>query len=184
MSDLYRATDLKSGEVVEFSVRDAGEPISIDAETGSAVEPSAEEIAKSLANPNTPLVSQIFKFRYRLFDGDLPDADEQDGAPVLYQPAFPFPLDNGAIVFFRPAFPIIVDQPVYDGTESDFDFVNGIGDIGFDLAYGRTTRTGDLPGRYSWLRRCGCQPDAFGPQWMFGINIVPVLENLFARILK
>jgi hypothetical protein len=28
------------------------------------------------------------------------------------------------------------------------------------------------------------QPDAFGPQWMFGINIAPVVENLFARILK
>jgi len=27
------------------------------------------------------------------------------------------------------------------------------------------------------------QPDTLGPQWMFGINIAPVVENLFARIL-
>ena len=26
------------------------------------------------------------------------------------------------------------------------------------------------------------QPDAFGPEWMFGINIAPVVENLFARM--
>jgi hypothetical protein len=28
------------------------------------------------------------------------------------------------------------------------------------------------------------QPDALGPQWMFGINIAPVVENLFARIFQ
>lgn len=144
---LYRATDPKSGEVVEFSVGNAGESIAIDADVGNAggaAAPSAEEIAKSLANPNTPLASQTFKFQYRLFEGDLPDANDQSGTLVLYQPSFPFKLDNGATVFFRPAFPLIVDQPVYDGTENDFDSVSGLGDIGFDLAYGRTTSSGLL----------------------------------------
>jgi len=293
---VYRATDINSGEVVGFSVREAGEPVVIDSNAGNAggaVEPSAEEVAKSLANPNTPLASQTFKFQYRLFEGDLPDADDQSGSTVLYQPSFPFKLDNGATVFFRPAFPIILDQPVYDGTDSDFDSVSGLGDIGFDLAYGRTTSTGLLwavgmistlptatkdelgPDRWNlgpefligkiskkyvlgalttyqtdiggpgdadislttvnafatflpgggwnvgtapimsydhensqwtlpinlsfgktviWNGRpwkLGAeinyfvdQPGAFGPQWMFGINIAPVVENVFARMFQ
>jgi hypothetical protein len=28
------------------------------------------------------------------------------------------------------------------------------------------------------------QPDAFGPQWMFGINVAPVVENVFARMFQ
>ncbi len=293
---VYRATDVKSGNIVEFSVTSTGEPIAVDSNagnTGSAAEPSAEEVAKSLANPNTPLASQTFKFQYRLFEGDLPDADDQSGTTVLYQPSFPFKLDNGATLFFRPAFPIILDQPVYDGADSDFDSVSGLGDIGFDLAYGRTTSTGLLwavgmistlptatkdelgPDRWNlgpefligkiskkyvlgalttyqtdvggsgdadislttvnafatflpgggwnvgtapimsydhensqwtlpvnlsfgktviWKGRpwkLGAeinyfvdQPDAFGPRWMFGINIAPVVENVFARMLQ
>ncbi|MEP1473003.1 MAG: hypothetical protein ABJK20_15010 [Halieaceae bacterium] len=296
---VYRAVDRASGEVLEFSVLSAGEPIVMDSNAGnagnagSAAEPSAEEVAKSLANPNTPLASQTFKFQYRLFEGDLPDADDQSGTTVLYQPSFPFKLDNGATVFFRPAFPIILDQPVYDGTEGDFDSVSGMGDIGFDLAYGRTTDTGLLwavgmistlptatkdelgPDRWNlgpefligkiskkyvvgalttyqtdiggsgdadvslttfnafatflpgagwnvgsapimsydhensqwtlplnlsfgktviWNGRpwkLGAeinyfvdQPDAFGPRWMFGINIAPVVENVFARMFQ
>jgi hypothetical protein len=292
----YRATDIKSGELVEFSVQSGAEPVAIDRKAGNAggaVEPSAEEIAKSLANPNTPLASQTFKFQYRLFEGDLPDADDQYGLMVLFQPSFPFSLDNGATLFFRPAFPIMLDQPVYDGTDSDFDSISGIGDIGFDLAYGRTTSTGLLwavgmistlptatkdelgPDRWTlgpefligkiskkyvlgalttyqtdiggsgdadislttvnafatflpgggwnvgtapimsydhensqwtlpinlsfgktviWKGRpwkLGAeinyyvdQPDAFGPQWMFGINIAPVVENVFARMFQ
>ncbi|MEH6585014.1 MAG: hypothetical protein V7720_00575 [Halioglobus sp.] len=294
--NIYRATDISSGEIVEFSVLDAGEPIVIDTDAGSdggAAEPSAEEIAKSLANPNTPLASQTFKFQYRQFEGDLPDADDQSSSLVLYQPSFPFALDNGATVFFRPAFPIILDQPVYDGTDSDFNSVSGMGDIGFDLAYGRTTSNGllwavgvistlptatkdelgpdlwnlgpefligklskkyvlgalttyqtdvggsgdsdvslttvnafatflpgggwnvgsapimsydhensqwTLPVNLSfgktviWQGRpwkLGAeinyyvdQPDAFGPRWMFGINIAPVVENVFARVFQ
>jgi hypothetical protein len=63
---------------------------------------------------------------------------------TLFQPTFPFPLDNGASVFFRPAIPIMLDQPVYDGAEDDFDSESGLGDIAFDLAYGRTTDAGIL----------------------------------------
>ncbi|MEP5568898.1 MAG: hypothetical protein ABJN62_13745 [Halioglobus sp.] len=146
----YRAIDSKTGGILEFSVLSADEPLLVDStagnagNTGSAAEPSAEEVAKSLANPNTPLASQTFKIQYRLFEGDLPGADDQSGTTVLYQPSFPFKLDSGATVFFRPAFPIVLDQPVYDGMDRDFDSVSGLGDIGFDLAYGRTTDTGLL----------------------------------------
>ncbi len=143
---LFRATDVATGESAIFSLGEQGAATREETEAGDggAAEPSAEEIAKSLANPNTPLASQTFKFQYRTFDGDLPGADDQSGTMVLYQPSFPFALDNGATVFFRPAFPILFDQPVFDAAEGDFDSANGLGDIGFDLAYGRTTQNGVL----------------------------------------
>ncbi|MFK7852163.1 MAG: hypothetical protein AB8D78_14395, partial [Akkermansiaceae bacterium] len=38
---------------------------------------SAEEIAKELANPNTPLASLNFKNQFRWFDGALPNSGDQ-----------------------------------------------------------------------------------------------------------
>ncbi len=35
---------------------------------------SAEDAARDLANPNTPLASLKFKLQYRTFKGDLPNA--------------------------------------------------------------------------------------------------------------
>ena len=144
--DVYRATNLSTGEQQVFSVASEGKPITVSpsksSKGGGAAAPSAEELAKSLANPNTPLASQNFKLQYRTFKGDLPGADDESGTTLLYQPAFPFPLDSGALVFFRPAIPIILDQPVFDVAGGDFESEAGLGDIGFDLAYGRTTESG------------------------------------------
>jgi hypothetical protein len=41
-------------------------------------EKSAEEVARELANPNNSLASLTFKNQYRLYTGDLPNADDQD----------------------------------------------------------------------------------------------------------
>ncbi|QFU77400.1 hypothetical protein EY643_17965 [Halioglobus maricola] len=144
--NLYRAFNEATEESAEFTVSDdqAVELRSQNSGAGGAAEPSAEELAQSLANPNTPLASQTFKFQYRTFDGDLPDASDQSSSLVLYQPAFPFPLESGATIFFRPAVPIMVDQPYFDAATGEFDSTNGVGDIGFDLAYGRTTESGLL----------------------------------------
>lgn len=94
---------------------------------------TAEEAAKELANPNTPLASLNFKNQFRWFDGDLPNADGQSSYTMLFQPSLPFPLDNGGLVFFRPAIPLVANQPVPGG--SGFNEESGIGDIVFDLAY-------------------------------------------------
>ncbi len=142
---LFRATNQITGETQVFTVFDDGEPIELPvavAAAGGAAAPSADEVAKSLANPNTPLATMTLKLQYRTFKGDLPAADDQSGTSALFQPAFPFPLDNGDTVFFRPAFPIVFDQPSFDADEGDFDSVAGLGDIAFDLAYGRTTENG------------------------------------------
>jgi len=106
---------------------------------------SAEEIAQELANPNTPLASLNFKFQYRTFEGNLPNADNQDSTMLLFQPSMPFPLANGDLLLFRPAIPLLFDQPVFNPASLDFDSEFGLGDIAFDLAYAPpTTDTGLL----------------------------------------
>jgi len=112
---------------------------------------SAEEVAKELANPNNSLANLTFKNQFRWYTGDLPDADDQSNYTLLFQPVFPFPLAPTASggrpnIFFRPAIPLQVDQPVpeLDGGAFDYDKVTAIGDIGFDLAYGVTEKSGLL----------------------------------------
>ncbi|MEP0200836.1 MAG: hypothetical protein ABJ084_03375 [Halioglobus sp.] len=141
---MYRVTNLTTQESAIVSITRDGEPIIVAGSGVGMGKPSADEIAKSLANPNTPLASLTLKTQYRAFKGDLPNASDQNSTTLLFQPSFPFSLDNGATVFFRPALPVLLDQPVFEGDELDFDSVSGLGDIGFDLAYGRTTDTGIL----------------------------------------
>jgi len=110
---------------------------------------SADEIAKELANPNTPLASLTFKNQYRWYKGDLPNADDQSNYTLLFQPVFPFTLEPTAsggkpIIFFRPAIPLLVDQPVFNANKLDFDDTTALGDISFDLGYGVTEKSGLL----------------------------------------
>ena len=144
-ANTYRTTDPTTGRVQEFSIVDGvvtREPAAGNRDAGSATEPSADEIAKSLANPNTPLATLTTKLQYTRFTGDLPNADGQDGFTVLLQPAFPFPAGEGQTVFFRPAIPVIADQPVFNEATNSFTSEAGLGDIAFDLAYGVTTKSG------------------------------------------
>jgi hypothetical protein len=140
----YRATRVDTGETITLTISEQSVRVedSDTTDSGGAAAPSADEVAKSLANPNTPLATMTLKLQYRTFDGDLPGADDQSGTMALFQPSFPFSLDGGRMVFFRPAFPIMFDQPSYVPEEGDFDSVAGLGDIGFDLAYGGATKGG------------------------------------------
>jgi hypothetical protein len=110
---------------------------------------SADEVAKELANPNNSLASLTFKNQFRWYTGDLPNADDQFNYTLLFQPVFPFNVaapseGDKANLFIRPAIPILVEQPVFNAQTSDFDGTSALGDIGFDLAYGVTTKTGLL----------------------------------------
>jgi hypothetical protein len=105
---------------------------------------SADELAKELANPNTPLASLNFKNQFRWFEGNLPGADGEFGYTILAQPAFPFALSNGDQMFFRPALPIIIDQPMFNAAKGGFDSESGLGDIAFDLAYAPKADNGML----------------------------------------
>ena len=105
---------------------------------------SADEIAKELANPNSPLATLTLKNEFRWFEGDLPGADGEFGYTAVFQPSLPFSLSNGDLIFFRPAIPLLIAQPVFDATDMDFDSNTGLGDISFDLAYGQTTKSGNI----------------------------------------
>lgn len=144
--EMHRATNVVTGETVIFSV--AGREMARDASTvgagGSAGEPSAEEIAAKLANPNAPMASLTLRVQQRAFDGDLGGASSQDGTTLSFQPSFPFSLENGDVIFFRPNIPIQLNTPVFDPATGGFEDESGLGDIAFDIAYGRTTKTGIL----------------------------------------
>jgi len=130
----------------------AGTANAQETEAGDSSGLSADEAARQLANPNTPLASLTLKTQYRWYDGDIPDADNQDNLYFLFQPVFPFPIartdtEEGEIldqIFFRPAFPFIVDQPVFDLNSGGFDDVDGFGDIVLDIAWGRNYPSGLL----------------------------------------
>ena len=110
---------------------------------------SADAVARELANPNSSLATLTLKNQYRWYTGDLPGADDQNNFTMLFQPIFPLSLpkdDNGNSrnVFFRPGFPMLFDQPVpqVENGALDWDGVTALGDIGFDIAYGVSTKSG------------------------------------------
>lgn len=110
---------------------------------GAPAELSSEEAARQLANPNTPLASLTLKSQWTHWSGDLPGAEGHDSQTFLFQPNFPFPVSKTDTIFVRPAFPYLVDQPVVDGS-GNVEAKTGFGDMGMDLAYGRTTGSGLL----------------------------------------
>jgi hypothetical protein len=146
MKDLYRVREVVTETVYEFRVSNHralpfGRPAEVGSKGGAAA-PNVDEIAAELANPNTPLATLNAKLQFRTFQGDLPNADDQESMTLLLQPSFPFPLPNGDLIFFRPAIPLLINQPVFEEDTLDFDDKFGLGDIAYDLAYGRTTDTG------------------------------------------
>ncbi|MBA4419411.1 MAG: hypothetical protein C0392_16125 [Syntrophus sp. (in: bacteria)] len=110
----------------------------------STSEMSTTEIARHLANPNSPLASLTMKNQYTLYKGSLPRADNQGNYAMTFQPAFPFRLDNGDRLFFRPTIPLLINNPVFDAGKGGFDGQSGLGDISLDLAYGQTLKSGFL----------------------------------------
>ena len=110
---------------------------------GPVEKPTNDEIAKQLANPNTPLATLRMKNLYTFYAGDLPGAGSQSNYSMLFQPSFPFPLgDDGSVMFWRPALPILFEQPIFDPANGGFKGKSGLGDIGMDLAYGKTSSSG------------------------------------------
>lgn len=155
-SGLYRATHLKTSQQITFSESKTQLSIAdVDAQKvggeGGAAQPSADEVARELANPNNSLASLTFKFQYRTYTGDLPDAKDQDSTTLVFQPVFPFslsPTESGgkANLFVRPGIPVFIDQPIPEVAGGNFDYkeVSGLGDIGFDVGYGVTEKNGML----------------------------------------
>ena len=75
------------GITIKFSIF----PHAAVAET-SGQKPSASEVARELANPNSSLATLTLKNQYRWYTGDLPGAGDQDNYTMVFQPVFPLSL--------------------------------------------------------------------------------------------
>jgi len=114
-------------------------------------EQSADAVARELANPNSSLATLTLKNQYRWYTGDLPGADDQDNYTMVFQPVFPLSLPqdgsgNQRTFFIRPGFPLLFDQPVprEENGGLDWDGISALGDIGFDIGYGVSKKSGFL----------------------------------------
>ena len=137
---------------------------------------SAEEIAKELANPATPLSSLGNTLEYREFEGNLPGADGEESWVYSFQPSFPFSVGEGAILALRPAFPLVIDQPVPAAGGGFIDEGPELGDISFDFIYGKTAPNGliTLGGMFGVLpthtdSAVGSDQWRFGPEALIGV---------------
>jgi hypothetical protein len=104
---------------------------------------SADDLAQKLSNPTAAIGSLTLNLDYISYGGDLPDASGQSSFNLLFQPSLPKPLNIGFNLLFRPAIPINVQQPYFNGVEFENSGF-GLGNIGFDLALGKTNEKGLL----------------------------------------
>jgi len=128
----------------------------------AAQEQSADELARELSNPTAAVAGMGSNIDFRTFKGTLPGAEDQSAWSYTFQPSIPFPQSNGYNILFRPAIPVLISQPVFRPGEGptpkidqfgnitsatsigSFEGVAALGEIGFDLAYGTTTKSGLL----------------------------------------
>ena len=132
-------------------------------------QPTNEEIAKELANPNTALTSLKFQFQFFSFDGDLPRANDQDMFKLFFQPTLPFPLENGNTVWVRPGISFVLDQPVYDEGSMRIGSLDGMGDMTLDVQYGSILENGFLWSvGFSSLLPTATKEELGSEQWALG----------------
>lgn len=178
----YRVVDSDTGEVWLFSVLDreadfcqqqaAAPSQTTPPATGGNVGPTAEEMANKLANPTTAVSSLGNSLDYTKYKGNLPGASDQSGWSYLFQAGFPFPQESGANILFRPAIPVLFNRPV--PTTTGFEDVGvELGDIGFDLAYGKTFDSGLIAlGGVVATMPTATDKRAGGDQWLLGPEAV------------
>jgi hypothetical protein len=169
----YRSRHTETGEVVIFQVTSTNPTVVGESDdqpaAGGLASPSAEEIAAQLANPNSTLGTMNVTFDYVAYDGDLPDASNQDAVRATFQPSLPYPLSPTTNLFVRPAIPIIINQDVpnlgggYQSKGVD------LGDISFDSLIAKSLPIGAVVG----VGVVGTIPtatsDALGlDQWLLG----------------
>ncbi|MBL4798782.1 MAG: hypothetical protein JKY50_15295 [Oleispira sp.] len=173
----YRVTRTDQSETAIVTISNQSGMIEGTASTdkGGAAQPSAEEMAEKLSNPTSPVMTIGNHIDLVFFDGDLDGAADESSTRYVFQTVFPFKQDDGGVVFFRPAIPVFFDEPV-PGSAGDFDAVGTeIGDISFDLSYGKTEPNGLLWGAglaaivpTATDDRLGKNLWAAGPEILFG----------------
>lgn len=98
---------------------------------------SDADIARELSNPNTSLGTMAFPIDFISYQGDLPDANNQHGFLLNFQPSLPIPLSDGVNLFVRPLIPVYLSQPVF-GPEGFEQKGFNLGNISADIAVGKT----------------------------------------------
>ncbi len=137
------AATAADGQALETTI-----PTAADASTEETAQ-SADAVARELANPNSSLATLTLKNQYRWYTGDLPGADDQDNYTMVFQPVFPLSLPQAGngdkrTLFIRPGFPLLFNQPVprEENGALDWDGISALGDIGFDIGYGVSSKSG------------------------------------------
>lgn len=176
-AEQFRATRVDNGETVIFTVRDQVVDVTETqpGNAGGASQPSADEVAKKLANPANPVMTIGNNLDYVTFDGDLPGASDQSSFRYVFQTVFPLKMSNGTL-FFRPAIPVMFNEPAPDGMGGYSSIGTDIGDIGYDLSYASTTPNGliwgaGVAGTFPTATddRLGKDRWALGPELLLGV---------------
>ena len=156
----------------QWKLLPAGILLLLTASAGATGEKTADEIAKELANPNSPLATLNLKTQYNVFEGDLPGAHDQDSFRLIFQPVLPFPVGTGSRVLFRPSFSYTFDHDIFNAEEASFEGKNGFGDIPFDLLYVPKGKPGLLFG-FGLVGSLPTATDGLGTKkWSFGPDVV------------
>lgn len=74
---------------------------------------SIDEVALNLSHPGTSLFSIDNRFKFRSYQGSLPEASDQSGFRYELEGIWPIHLNNGKNVLLRATVPINADQPLY-----------------------------------------------------------------------
>lgn len=111
--------------------------ISAVAQDSEPPEDSSDKIARELSNPNTALGTMAFPLDFIFYDGDLPNAGQQFGTLLNFQPSLPIPISEGFNLFVRPLIPIYLTQPVMGVNGFENKGVE-LGNISADVAVGKT----------------------------------------------
>ena len=112
--------------------------ISVNAQDDTAnPQDKNDELAKELSNPNATLGTMALQLDYIHYHGNLPNANQQNGVILNFQPSLPIPLGEDLNLFVRPMIPIYLSQPVFGADGFEKKGFN-LGNISADVAIGKT----------------------------------------------
>jgi hypothetical protein len=106
-----------------------------------AQERDADEVARELSNPTTPVFSLTSFLDVTKYRGDLPGAGDQTAWTYSFQPPAPFELGGGLNFFVRPLIPFVLTQPTFTGGGFEGSGFN-LGNISLDASLGKTFESG------------------------------------------
>jgi hypothetical protein len=146
---------------------------------------SIDQIALDLSHPASSLITIRNDFQRRIYQGNLPEADDQTSGRYMLRPSWPIRLNNGRNLLLRAKIPLNSDQPFYqvrffyeeysewmirqlaDTLPRDRQFTDGhdhLDDVEFDITYGGVNDNGKIS--------------------MFGVKIVTPTSDDFTAARK